>query len=644
MQSFLSLNPASLLQSVSKLQRHAVSPRGLIVLCLLFHLSIPCYAAKILFVARDRQTGTPGTQMNAWEDPPYLDRLTNVLGHSVIIIGTSSATVEPATTDDWQTNGAIDLVFISGSVSSGAIENAFRECTVPVIGSENGILDNGALGEGHNANENDGSIAWGELSGNTTLVITDPTHAMAGGFSGTVTVYSNSFPGRFNFVKPNSHMQPVAIQAGFPNRVVICGYEEGAPMFGLIAPARRVSLFLPETDTTNATPNAWALFDASIAWALGAPPAPKVKNLSPANGAVFVSPSSGISFNVTSTQAVTGIRMVLNGFDETSNLSISGDPTNRSVTFSGLLSNRFYNAEITVSNALASRIQRLRFDTFTQSDTVAIEAEDYNYGGGQFQNDPAPSAYANQTGTPLVDYSDVSVFPSHPNVDLIYRPGDDVGTRPLAWTNHNDALRGKFTTAGVPDYYVRYLTNSDWMNYTRNLPSNIYHAYLRADTMETLQVNLDQVTSDPSQTGQNTSTLGSFLIEDSDNGGFRYAPLKDNSGNLVSLNLSGTNTLRLTDVNSTPAYHPGLGLNYLLLLPASLEPAPIQPMLLNPHVQTGNFIFSLATSAGRRYSVQYKDSLSDPAWSTLTTFSGSSSATSITNAVASARFFRVGVY
>jgi hypothetical protein len=635
-------------QAFSFLHRQAKSSLSVsFILVFMSLVTLPVRAANILFVARDRQTGTPGTQMNEWEDPVYLNRLTNVLGHTVIIIPNSSATVEPATTNDWQTNGPIDMVFISGSVSSGAIESAFRECTVPVIGSENGILDNGGLGEGYNANENDGSIAWGELSGNTTLVITDPAHPMAAGFSGTITVYSNSSPGRFNFVKPNSHMQIVATQAGFPNRAVICGYEEGSPMFGLIAPARRVSLFLPETDVTNATPNAWTLFDASIAWALGAPPAPKVRNLSPVNGAVFFSPAGGISFNVTSSPPVNpgAIRLTLNGFDESDNLMISGDPTNRSVTFSGLNSNRFYNAEISVSNGLGSRIQRLRFDTFREADAVTIEAEDYNYASGQFQDDPVPPAYANQTGTAGIDYSDVSVFPSHPGADLIYRPGDDVGTRPLSWLNHNDVLRSKFVTASVPDYYVRYLTNGDWMNYTRNLPGNSYNIYLRADTMETLQVNFDQVTSDATQGSQTTAPVGSFVIEDSENGGFRYAPLKNNSGNLVALNLSGTNTFRLTDVNSTPVYHPGLGLNYLLFLPTSVQPPPVQTSLLSPHMQGGNFIFSFATSVGRRYSVQYKDSLSQPSWTTLTSFNGLGTTTSITNAASSSsRFFRVGVY
>src|SRR5438874_2502762 len=86
------------------------------LLAFLIILTIPAPAATILFVARDRQTGTPGLQMNSWDDPPYLDRLTNVLGHNVILIGSSLDQL--STTNDWQTNGPIDLVVISGSVSA----------------------------------------------------------------------------------------------------------------------------------------------------------------------------------------------------------------------------------------------------------------------------------------------------------------------------------------------------------------------------------------------------------------------------------------------------------------------------------------------------------------------------------------------
>ena len=172
--------------------------------------------------------------------------------------------------------------------------------------------------------------------------------------------------------------------------------------------------------------------------------------------------------------------MVLNGLDESANLVVSGDPNNRAVTFSGLSANRFYNAEITVSNVLGSRIQRLRFDTFSESDALMIEAEDYNYASGQFQNDPLPSAYANQTGTAGVDYLDTSSFPTHPLVDLVYRSGDDVGTRPLNWLNYNDVLRTKYVIAAIPDYYVRFLTAGDWMNYTRDFANKRYNCCWRS--------------------------------------------------------------------------------------------------------------------------------------------------------------------
>ncbi len=80
-------------------------------------------------------------------------------------------------------------------------------------------------------------------------------------------------------------------------------------------------------------------------------------------------------------------------------------------------------------------------------------------------------------------------------------------------------------------------------------------------------MSLDQLAAGPA-----TNNLGTFSAA---NGlalyNWRYAPLLNDSGNLALVNLSGTNTIRLTiappDLNSTRY---GLTLNYLVFVPALL--------------------------------------------------------------------------
>ncbi len=58
---------------------------------------------------------------------------------------------------------------------------------------------------------------------------------------------------------------------------------------------------------------------------------------------IFVSPSSGINFNVSSPSGFTintnDIHLVLNGTDVSGSLAISGSSSNKVVTYSGLQSN-----------------------------------------------------------------------------------------------------------------------------------------------------------------------------------------------------------------------------------------------------------------------------------------------------------------
>jgi hypothetical protein len=86
-------------------------------------------------------------------------------------------------------------------------------------------------------------------------------------------------------------------------------------------------------------------------------------------------------------------------------------------------------------------------------------------------------------------------------------------------------------------------------------------------------VNLDRVTSDPTQTNQSTAPLGVFnipatgiLVK------FRYVPLVDTtSGSPVVVNLSGTNTVRLTIGGSaTNVTQYTLALNYLAFVSATV--------------------------------------------------------------------------
>ena len=301
-----------------------------------------------------------------------------------------------------------------------------------------------------------------------------------------------------------------------------------------------------------------------------------------------------------------GIGLVLNGTDVSGSLGFSRPFSVGSnyvrVSYNGLTPNTMYKGTIWVTNSVgAVTSQKLDFDTFDESLVRFIEAEDYNYGdgsynrggsgsaptvGGMFLDDPAPSdytgSYLNQssgyvdrmgyiTNGPPIDYfvptNNFGLGVNATNFNTtnnVYRIADAVGTTPAA-----DYPRTKYLRSGARDFQVSLLQPGEWMNYTRNFSNATYSVFLRASSTGTGNggtntVSLDLVTSDPTQPGQTTSNLGFFFVPYTGNANvFTNVPLTDGNGAVITVALSGQQTLRLTSTNANN----NLQLNYVMLVP-----------------------------------------------------------------------------
>lgn len=336
---------------------------------------------------------------------------------------------------------------------------------------------------------------------------------------------------------------------------------------------------------------------------------PQVVNRSPASGANFYPAAKGISFTATTltTNRINpnAIRLFLNGADVSAKLAISGTSSNAAVAFSGLTSNTVYDGRIVLEDFSGRKsTNEWTFDTFTEAffnspDVKVIEAEDYNYEGGKFQDNPPVSGvtsagtvqgngvgYYDLAGVPEIDYFDYSST-SGSGVSPEYRSTDFVGTQAGSAESgaagqenapQNDTLRQKYAARNLPEYQVRRTEGGEWMNYTRNFATGDYHVYLRVGARAPQPVLLSRVTSDRSKPSQTTSTLGTFQVPSTGMiVNYRFVPLTDDSGKPAVVKLSGLETLRLTlggpQQNSTQFT---MTLNYLLCVPAVAVPSEIQ--------------------------------------------------------------------
>ncbi len=374
---------------------------------------------------------------------------------------------------------------------------------------------------------------------------------------------------------------------------------------------------------------------------------PTVVGLVPSNGSSSHDASQGIQFQVISSQEIPleNIAMLVNGEEVSGELILQGNSTDRTVNYDQLVSNQFYQVEISVSNSIGEQVIDLEFDTFVGGTSVTIEAEDYNYQGGLFQDDPPPSGFAgngaliNGNGVGYVDL--VGIFeidyfsPTVPTLDpsQSYRFEDLVSTR---FTD--DAIRTKYTEVGVSDYEVTEIQSGDWLNYTRTFESGNYNAFLRARSDLARVVRLDRITSDPSGMDQSTELLGAFPVPDT-GGEYALIPLVDENDNPVKLAFDGVTTIRLT----APESENNLDLNYLsfLLVVDVLESV----TLINPVLSANGFEFSFATMASRQYIVEFNETLENGNWTEIETINGDGSLLSFTDpdTPANQRFYRVRI-
>ncbi len=240
------------------------------------------------------------------------------------------------------------------------------------------------------------------------------------------------------------------------------------------------------------------------------------------------------------------------------------------------------------------------FDTFAPA--LVIEAADYNFNGGSWQETPANGGVwldYNQPDPAVEDTDFRKTGGEGPAQfgagDIFYRdislgttpPGDAPYVTPAnadTFSEQKDAVATTGTTLGVndfPELGVGYAGSGDWWNYTRTYGTSGYPVdsatngtyniwlYMAEGGAGGEQATLSSVPNPSIQsTNQTLTQLGQFgtgTFAENDWNGYEYVPLTDQYGNIVSTTIgSGKQTLQL---QLGPGPNPNVGL--LMLIPAT---------------------------------------------------------------------------
>lgn len=188
------------------------------------------------------------------EEPDSSDRVLKTrlenLGYQVTLKADFAASASDAT--------GKAIVLISETVDDILVGSKFRSVAVPVMVWENGIYDDMKMtGTGS-------GTAFADASGQTQVAMTGSTHPLAAGLLGNQTVYSAS--AWMAWGAPGSSASKVASIVGNSSRSTIFGYDKGATMVGLTAPARRTGFFWSDFSANYLGGKGGWLFDAAVTW------------------------------------------------------------------------------------------------------------------------------------------------------------------------------------------------------------------------------------------------------------------------------------------------------------------------------------------------------------------------------------------
>lgn len=353
------------------------------------------------------------------------------------------------------------------------------------------------------------------------------------------------------------------------------------------------------------------------------PARPLLTQLYP-NGSTLFQRTNTLSFIVTCPVPLnaSNVTVALNGI-MLNNLVFSGSPTNLTVGWPYLEPNTVYSATIVVNaNNLTPLSLSYTFDTFSSS-YYTWEAEDWDYNGGQFIDNPQTNAYAGLLGLAGIDATNYS------GGGTGYRANDagDLGNEV-----NGDLRRLQYIVGNATDYDLGWTAQGQWANYTRTYPPGVYNVYMRGSSPNGAidGASLWRVTSGLGTTNQATVLLGEFNVPST--GGWQaysWVPMRNLGGALVTLTNSGTvSTIRLHEDSG------GWNANFFMLVPIGLN--------LNVTLSGSTVTISFPTQLNATYQIQYKTRLTEPNWTSLgSPIPGTGGYVSVQDSVTgSARFYR----
>jgi hypothetical protein len=145
------------------------------------------------------------------------------------------------------------LVVISSSAESAPLDDRLKDIPIPVLCIEDAEFTKMGMAS---SGDHDAGI--------TQLVISPGAGALVGNVTGTITISTKA--GELGWATPAPAALIGATMPGAAGHAVVFGYDQGAQMATMTAPARRAGVAIREGLAANLNADGLKLFDAILAW------------------------------------------------------------------------------------------------------------------------------------------------------------------------------------------------------------------------------------------------------------------------------------------------------------------------------------------------------------------------------------------
>lgn len=146
-----------------------------------------------------------------------------------------------------------DLVVISSSAESGPLQDKLKDIPIPVLCVEDAEFTKMGMAS---AGDHEAGIS-------EVVIVGGP---LVGAASGTLAISSK--PGELGWGTPSASAIKGATLPGNQARLVVFGYEKGAQMTSMAAPARRAGFAIREQLAANLNADGIKLFDSILEWVI----------------------------------------------------------------------------------------------------------------------------------------------------------------------------------------------------------------------------------------------------------------------------------------------------------------------------------------------------------------------------------------